>query len=66
MNHAWHGWFAWRPVRTHRSGEWVWLEPIYRRACYHTWSTVNEAQRYEYGRIIDVVAMDPGPSYYRR
>ena len=64
--HAWQVWWAWRPVRTTRSCKWVWLAPIYRRACYHTYSTIHESQQYEYGGIVDVLVSEPNASYYRR
>lgn len=28
----WHGWFAWRPVKTVDAG-WCWLRRVYRRRC---------------------------------
>ena len=63
--HQWHRWYAWRPVRLTHSKRWVWMRRIYRRACYKTFSTYDDWQRYEYADILGILQLPPEPKHQR-
>jgi hypothetical protein len=63
--HEWHTWFAWHPVTLTLSHRRVWLQPIYRRAKYHTFSTQQHWQRWEYGTILCMLKLPRDPENYR-
>lgn len=50
---TWEKWFAWRPVKLH--GKWVCFKKIYRKPIPHTYVDYDDAQRYQYGTLFDVL-----------
>jgi hypothetical protein len=59
--HQWAKWFAWYPVTLTYTGRRVWLQRVYRRAQYKTYSTWDQRQKYEYGTILCVLMLPPDP-----
>lgn len=50
----WHGWFAWRPVRT-IDGRWSWLRRIYRRRFHLKPHLPGDGKWWIYGRTDGVL-----------
>lgn len=50
----WRPWFAWRPVKTEYTNEWIWGKRIYRR---FSWAFLKKYGHFEYGTEFDLLKL---------